>query len=66
MTNIDVERKVTQLDSDVHEIYTLLARIDTRLDNIEGMQRRQGNRLDDIDAKLGSVLDLLKGRDIDS
>jgi hypothetical protein len=56
-----VERKVRQLDNDVQAIYEMLA-------GISATQQRLGNRLNEIDGKLGemdsklsAVLDLLRG-----
>jgi chromosome segregation ATPase len=43
-----IERKVRQLDNDVQSIYEMLA-------EISGTQRRQGNRLDEIDGRLASM-----------
>ncbi len=74
MTPAEIERKVRQLDNDVQSIYEMLAEISIT-------QRRQGNRLNELDGKLdeldgklnsmdgklNSMLDLLRGdRPVDS
>ncbi len=45
---VQIERKIRQLDNDVQSIYEMLA-------GIAGTQARHGNRLDEIDAKLGEM-----------
>ena len=52
-TPADIERKVRQLDNDVPSIYEMLA-------GISATQRRQGNRLTEMDSKLDTILDLLR------
>lgn len=42
---VEIERKVKQLDNDVQSIYEMLA-------EIAATQRRQGNRLMEMDGKL--------------
>ncbi|MGH3982739.1 MAG: hypothetical protein ACRDST_08665 [Pseudonocardiaceae bacterium] len=58
---VGIERKVKQLDNDVQSIYEMLA-------DIAATQRRQGNRLTEIDGKLtemdgklDTILGLLRG-----
>ncbi len=60
MSPVEIERKVRQLDNDVHSIYTMLSAI-------QGTQERHTNRLgelavkvDSLDAKVDTVLDLLR------
>lgn len=69
MTPADVERKIRQLDNDVQSIYVLL-------NAISSTQGRHGNRLDELgedvarldakltglDAKMDTVLELLRAR----
>jgi hypothetical protein len=57
---VEVERKVRQLDNDVQSIYELLA-------TIEATQKRQANRLNEIATaqtehgdKLDAILELLR------
>ena len=50
--SVDLERKVRQLDNDVTAIYDILERIDSSQHKMLGVQRRQGNRLDELAAKL--------------
>lgn len=45
---VDVQRKLRQLDNDVQSIYEMLA-------SISATQVRQGNRLGEIEAKLGDM-----------
>ncbi|MGH3897543.1 MAG: hypothetical protein ACRDTA_04670 [Pseudonocardiaceae bacterium] len=45
---VGIERKVRQLDNDVQSIYEMLA-------EIAATQRRQGNRLMEMDGKLAEV-----------
>ncbi|MGH3998456.1 MAG: hypothetical protein ACRDTJ_13445 [Pseudonocardiaceae bacterium] len=47
---VGIERKVRQLDNDVQSIYEMLA-------DIAATQRRQGNRLTEIDGKLTEMDD---------
>ncbi|MGH3776193.1 MAG: hypothetical protein ACRDRR_10750 [Pseudonocardiaceae bacterium] len=58
---VGIERKVKQLDNDVQSIYEMLA-------DIAATQRRQGNRLTEVDGKLtemdgklDTILGLLRG-----
>ncbi|GGT07542.1 hypothetical protein GCM10010156_75970 [Planobispora rosea] len=44
-TPAEMDRKVSQLDNDVQEIYTMLS-------DIQATQRRQANRLTTIEGKL--------------
>ena len=58
MTPGELERKVSQLDNDVHDIYALIR-------SVAATQSRHGNRLDEIQAKLdnhGERLDGIDGR----
>ncbi|MGH8896516.1 MAG: hypothetical protein ACRDZ4_05690 [Egibacteraceae bacterium] len=48
MTPAEIERKVRQLDNDVQSIYGMLAEISIT-------QRRQGNRLNEMDGKLDEM-----------
>jgi hypothetical protein len=73
VTSAELERKVRQLDSDVHAIYNMLDKISETqrehgkgladvkdsLSSVRGTQARHGNRLDGIDGKLDAVLDRL-------
>ena len=45
---LEAERKIRQLDNDVQSIYEMLA-------EIAATQRRQGNRLAEVDTKLTEV-----------
>lgn len=47
---VEIERKVRQLDNDVQAIYEMLA-------TIEATQKRHGNRLNEIDAKVNAIAD---------
>lgn len=47
-----LERKVRQLDNDVHAIYEILGRVESSQHAMRGTQLRHGNRLDEIDARL--------------
>lgn len=47
---MEIERKVRQLDNDVQAIYVMLS-------TIEATQKRQGNRLDEIDTKVNAIAD---------
>ncbi len=51
---VEIERKVRQLDHDVQSIYEMLA-------DIAATQRRQGNRLTEIDDRLIGMDDRLTG-----
>jgi len=69
MTELDVDRKVRQLDNDMHEMYKLLERISktqekhgtaleslgAAISSVRGTQTRQYNRLDELDAGLADV-----------
>ena len=52
---VQIERKVRQLDNDVQSIYDILT-------GISGTQLRQGNRLEEIDTRLGELDTRLTGR----
>ena len=69
MTSTELERKVRQLDSDVHEIYSMLDKISVTqgqhsealagvqdsLSRVHGTQARHGNRLSEIDGHLEGI-----------
>ena len=69
MTSTELERKVRQLDSDVHEIYSMLDKISVTqgqhsealagaadsLARVHGTQARHGNRLSEIDGHLEGI-----------
>ena len=69
MTSTELERKVRQLDSDVHEIYSMLDKISVTqgqhsealagvqdsLARVAGTQARHGNRLSEIDGHLEGI-----------
>ena len=65
MTTPEVERKVGQLDSDVHSIYDLLDAMSTTQRGIAATQQRHGNRLDELAAGiegLGHRVEALENR----
>jgi archaellum component FlaC len=69
VTSTELERKVRQLDSDVHEIYSMLDKISVTqgqhsealdgvqdsLSRVHGTQARHGNRLSEIDGHLEGI-----------
>jgi chromosome segregation ATPase len=69
MTELDVDRKVRQMDNDMQAIYKLLDRISkaqekhgtaleglsAQFSGVRGTQARQYNRLDELDAGLAEV-----------
>jgi chromosome segregation ATPase len=69
VTSTELERKVRQLDSDVHEIYSMLDKISVTqgqhsealaaaadsLARVHGTQARHGNRLSEIDGHLEGI-----------
>jgi hypothetical protein len=55
----DLERKATQHDADVHEVYKLLMRIDDRLNDQGAKLLKHGVRLDMIEANIARINDKL-------
>lgn len=69
---VGIERKVRQLDNDVQSIYEMLAEIaatqrrqGNRLTEIDGKLTEMDGRLTEIDGKLDSILGLLRGAQSD-
>ncbi|WP_156741887.1 hypothetical protein [Occultella aeris] len=67
-TPAELERKVDQLDNDVHEIYSMLTAVtehqlahDARFDSIDGRLDGHNTRLDSIGEKLDTVITMLGG-----
>ncbi len=74
MTMADAERKIQQLDNDVHAIYDILTKIEKaqgthaeRIESLQGSvsgiaatQMRHGNRLSELDAGLAGVSEQIK------
>ncbi len=57
----EIERKVRQLDNDVHSIYDLLADLHVGVKKVQASQLRQGSRLDQIEDRLTGVDNRLTG-----
>jgi hypothetical protein len=53
----EVERKVNQLDADVHAIYDMVDDVRKDVRTLRGSVLRQGVRLDQIEADLQGVAD---------
>jgi chromosome segregation ATPase len=69
---MDTERKVSQLDADVHEIYELLRGLRRDVDALRrssdeqwGMLKRQSNRLDALEASVAQLKDDVAGLKVD-
>jgi hypothetical protein len=56
MAKLDIDRKVRQLDNDVHAIYEILERI-------SGSQTEHGRRLDAVDARFDGLETRFDGLD---
>jgi len=54
---MDTERQVTQLEADVREIYHLVEKVDGSVTETRAMIRRQGNRLDALEANVAQLAD---------
>lgn len=52
------EPSLIQLDNDVHDIYGLIIDMEKAVRRIEAGQRRQGARLDQIEADIRGLTDL--------
>jgi predicted nuclease with TOPRIM domain len=56
MAKLDIDRKVRQLDNDVHAIYEILERI-------SGSQTEYGRRLDEVDVRFDGLETRFDGLD---
>lgn len=54
---MDTERQVGQLEADVREIYHLVEKVDGSIIETRAMVRRQGNRLDALEANVAQITD---------
>lgn len=57
----EVERRVSQLDADVHAIYSMVDDIQKDVRTLRGSVLRQGVRLDQIESDLQGVIELQRG-----
>ena len=69
MSSPEMQHEVRQLDDDVQAIYVMLSDIQgtqtrhsNRLQELAELMIGQGSRLDSIDAKLETVLEILRDR----
>lgn len=57
----ETERKVTQLDADVHEIYKLLEKLDDNVRDVRARMMRQEGRLNQIESDLQGLMQVQDG-----